>query len=571
MRLINLLTILIGLSASLVAWAGESAPADLVLQHGRVVTMNADQPQAEALAVRDRHIVAVGSDADIAPLIGKRTRVIDLDGRLAVPGFIEGHGHFMALGEAKTELDLTQARRWKDVLAMVAKVAKTVRPGEWILGRGWHQEKWDLPPNPNIDGLPLHASLDAVAPDNPVLLEHASGHAVFVNARALALAGIAADTPDPAGGEIVRDDKGRPIGMLRDNAMTPVYAVLDKVRAQRSRAEVEKAFRERVRLAAQDAVAKGITSFVDDGERFATVRQLKQLAGEGKLPLRLYVMINDEPIDALDKHLGEYKTLGYANDHFTVRAVGEIAADGALGTHSAWFMKPYSDQPNTTGVNVTSMPDIRRIAEIARREGFQLAVHAIGDRANHEVLDVYADVLDAHPEVRKLRWRIEHAQHLAPDDIPRFGKLGVTASMQSIHACSDGPYVVKRLGPTRAEQGAYIWHDLLASGALIANGTDVPVEDENPMPNFACAVSRRLADGSTFLPKQAMSRTQALRSYTLDNAWAIYQEDRLGSLAPGKLADIVVLSRDIMNVPVEKIAGTRVDYTIVGGDTVYAR
>jgi hypothetical protein len=264
--------------------------------------------------------------------------------------------------------------------------------------------------------------------------------------------------------------------------------------------------------------------------------------------------------------------VGYADGYFTVRAVGEVYSDGALGTHTAWFLKPYDDLPTSNGVSVLPPKDIQAWADVALKDGFQVTTHAIGDRANREVLDVYAAEFKAHPDAKDLRWRIEHAQHLDPTDIPRFAKLGVIASMQSIHECSDAPYVVKRLGEERAKDGAYAWRSLISSGALIANGTDVPVEDEDPIPNFYCAVTRRSKkDGVPFHPEQAMTREEALRSYTWNNAYATFTEDERGSLKPGKWADITVLSQDLLTVPEGKIPATQVVYTIVGGKIAYAQ
>jgi len=429
-----------------------------------------------------------------------------------------------------------------------------------------------------------------VSPANPVLLVHASGHAMFVNAAALKLAGISHGTADPAGGEIVRDASGEPIGMLRDNAMDQVRKAYGADLSKRTPAEVDAAFRRKVRLAAADAVSKGITSFADQGESFATLDALKKLAEEGGLPLRLYAMVSVErddqttaglpgaeqyagydALEQLRRFLPAHRVVDDAGGHFTVRTIGEVTSDGALGTHSAWFLKPYADLPQSTGVSVTPPSVIRQIADIALQDGYQMTVHAIGDRANREVLDVYQAEFAAHPEAHDLRWRIEHAQHLDPADIPRFGQLKVIASMQSVHACSDGPYVVKRLGGERASQGAYMWRALMRAGALIVNGTDVPVEDEDPIPNFYCAVTRQLKDGSRFYPAQVMTREEALRSYTWNNAYALFAEDELGSLKPGKRADITVLSQDILTVPEAAILATKVVYTIVGGDIVYTR
>jgi len=562
--------------------------ADLVLEHGTLATLEANQPTAQALAVKDGRIVAVGSDADIQPYIGKATQVIDLKGKFATPGFIEGHGHFLELGDSLMQLDLTKAEDWDEIVAMVAEAAKKADPGAWIIGRGWHQEKWTHAPQPNVDGYPLHASLDAVSSHNPVMLTHASGHGVYVNAVLLDKVGIHKGTPDPEGGQILKDASGEPVGFLRDNAMNPVHKALDEAIKQRGEATNELYVRQAATIASMDALRKGITGFVDQGESFAALDELKKLAGEGVLKVRLYAEVDPgnsdygldaaagyqkyPPLEQLKRFLPEHRIVDYAEGYFSVRAVGEVYSDGALGTHTAWFLKPYDDLTDSTGVSVLAPADIRAWADAALTDHYQVTTHAIGDRANREVLDVYQAEFKAHPDAKDLRWRIEHAQHLDPADIPRFGKLGVIASMQSIHECSDAPYVVKRLGEERAKDGAYAWHSLIASGALIANGTDVPVEDEDPIPNFYCAVTRRSKkDGVPFHPEQAMTREEALRSYTWNNAYATFTEAERGSLKVGKWADITVLSQDLLTVPEGKIPDTQVIYTIVGGKIAYSR
>lgn len=558
--------------AGLLAAAGCRArptPADLVLRGGKVATVDSSRPEAEAIAISGDTIVAVGSDAEIGRFVGPDTRVLELHGALAIPGFIEGHGHLMALGESLTELDLRSADSWEEIVRRVKAAADSAAPGRWIVGRGWHQEKWTHPPDSAVGGLPNGRALDAAVPDRPVLLEHASGHAVFVNRRALRAAGIGDSTPDPEGGEIVRDARGRAIGMLRDNAMAPVWDALNRARSGQDSASLEPVWRRQLGLAVRDALSHGITSFQDEGEPTKVLEFLKRTAGRGELPIRVYAMVEQAPDSVLAAELPALRTIGYGGRHLTIRAVGELYADGALGTHTAWMLRPYDDQPSTRGLARTPLQELRGMAEVAVRDGFQLSIHAIGDRANREALDLYASLRSEHPELGDPRWRIEHAQHLSPTDIPRFAKLGVVASMQAIHACSDGPWVIKRIGERRAREGAYAWHRLLESGAVVTNGTDVPVEPLDPIPNFVCAVTRRLPDGSLFFPEEAMSRRQALRAYTLSAAYAAFQEDVVGSLAPGKLADVTVLSRDILTVPAEELPETRVLYTIVGGRVEY--
>ncbi|HUA21855.1 MAG TPA: amidohydrolase [Bryobacteraceae bacterium] len=552
------------------AWA---QPADLVLRNGKLVTLESALPEAQALAAKNGRIAAIGSNQAMAAWIGPHTRVIDLAGRLAIPGYIEGHGHFTALGASKLELNLRDARNWDEIVAQVAAAARQAKPGTWILGSGFHQAKWDRPPSPSVEGFPVHDSLSKVSPRNPVWLTHASGHAGFANAEAMRLAGITQGTPDPSGGQILRDAQGRPTGLLKERAQELVERALASYRAQRSPAEIAEEARHEIALAERECLSKGITTFEDAGSPPATVDLFRSLAEQGKLGLRLWVMLR-APNTELAPNLTKYRMSGIGDDHLTVRAIKRFA-DGALGSHGAWLLAPYSDlppdAPNRNGINVEPMSDIRVTAELAIRNGYQLCVHAIGDRANREVLNLYESVFKEHPDKKNLRWRIEHAQHLDPADIPRFGQLGVIASMQAVHCTSDGPFVIARLGYARAKAGAYVWQKLMRSGAIVTNGTDTPVEDVDPIAGFYAAVSRKLKDGTVFFPDQRMSRMEALRSYTYNNAYAAFQEVEKGSLRVGKLADITVLSQDILTIPEDEIPQAKVDYTIVGGKVMYQR
>jgi predicted amidohydrolase YtcJ len=550
-------------------------PADLVLRNGKIVTMEASAPEAQGLAARNGRIVAVGSNQDMLRFIGPSTKLIDLQGRLAVPGLIEGHGHFMSLGESKTELNLRDAKNWDEIVAMVAAAAREAKPGEWILGQGFHQAKWDRPPAPNVQGFPLHARLSQVSPHNPVWLTHASGHAGFANAETLRLAGITRSTPDPAGGEILKDAQGNPTGLLNEEAENLAERALASYRAHRSPEDREAQDRKQAELAVRECLSKGITTFEDAGSPMATIDLFQRLANENRLGLRLWVMLRQQNAD-IAPNLKKYRITDAGNQHLTVRAI-KRQIDGALGSRGAWLLEPYSDlppgAPNNRGLNTEDLDDIRKTAELAIENGFQLCTHAIGDRANREVLNLYQSVFEEHPDKRgkDLRWRIEHAQHLNPADIPRFAALGVIASMQGIHCTSDGPFVVARLGVQRAEEGAYVWQKLMKSGAVVNNGTDTPVEDVDPIACFHASVSRKLKDGRRFFPDQRMSRMEALRSYTLSNAYAAFEETVKGSLKTGKLADVTVLSKDITTIPEDEIPSAKVDYTIVGGKVLYAR
>lgn len=534
-------------------------PADLVLRNGRIVTLDDLVPEAQALASRGGRIVAVGRDAEIGRYIGPSTRVIDLAGRLATPGFIEGHGHFLGLGDAKLQLDLTTAQSWAQVVAMVADAVMRARPGELIRGRGWHQDEWTPAPSRVVQGFPLHDDLSAVSPYHPVLLVHASGHATFANARAMELAAVSRQTPDPPGGEIVRDVDGDPTGTFLETAA----GLFDRVRQSAAPADP----RRQAELAQREALSKGITTFHDAGSSFEAVDLFKTMADDGSLRLRLWVMLR-ESNERLVSRMADYRLIGYGGDRLTVRAI-KRSIDGALGSRGAWLLEPYADVPSTSGLNTTPVDEIEETARLAIANGYQLCVHAIGDRANRETLDLYERTFAAHAGEADRRWRIEHAQHLHPDDIPRFAALGVIASMQGVHAASDGPWVPDRLGDRRAEEGAYVWQKLLQSGAVVVNGTDAPVEDVSPIHSFYASVSRRLADGSVFYPDQRMSRLEALRSYTLSAAYAGFEDRLKGSLAPGKLADVVVFSKDILTIPEDEIPTAEIVYTIIGGQVVH--
>jgi predicted amidohydrolase YtcJ len=547
--------------------AGAQETADLVLVNGRVVTVDDGQPEARAVAIVGDRISAVGSDRMIRRHVGPGTQVIDLAGRLVVPGFIEGHGHFLGLGEALLNLDLTVAESWDEIVAQVAAAVAKAEDGEWIVGRGWHQEKWRTVPAGSVDGVPTHHSLSAVSPRNPVVLTHASGHASFANAMAMRLAGVDRNTRPPPGGEVVKDESGEPTGLLRERAQAPVSAARARALAGRTEEERRAHFRSVVELAGREALAKGVTTFHDAGASFAAIDGFRQLAEAGELPIRLYVMVRGESNEVMARRLQEYRMSGVGDNHLTVRSI-KRQIDGALGAHGAWLLEPYDDLPST-GLVLESVQEVTRTAEIAMENGFQLNTHAIGDRANREVLDIYQRVFEANPDREDLRWRIEHAQHIHPADVPRFAELGVIASMQGVHGTSDAPWVPRRLGAERAAATSYRWQDLWRSGAVVTNGTDAPVEDLDPIASFWASVSRQLPDGTRFDPDQRMTREQALRSYTLNNAFAAFEEDVKGSITPGKLADLAVLSRDIMTVPEDEIRQARVVYTIVGGQGAY--
>jgi predicted amidohydrolase YtcJ len=545
----------------------QAPPADLVLTNGRIVTVEDARPEVEAIAVSGDRIQALGSAAEIKPMIGPNTKVIDLQGQLAIPGFVESHGHFTGVGGAQLQLNLMNVDSWDKIVAMVAEAVSHAKPGQWIYGRGWHQEKWTSKPTPNVEGFPTHASLDKVSPNNPVLLVHASGHAAFANGKAMELSGIRRPTESPAGGEILRDAAGDATGLMRERAQRLIKSGAGEPPPTAD----ETAARDRkvLELASQEVLAKGITTFEDAGSPLATIDRMRAMIDEGKIGVRLWVMVRQDNAVIAPK-LAQYKMIDYGGGHLTVRAIKK-QIDGALGSRGAWLLAPYSDKPDSSGLETETVAEIDATAKLAAQNGFQLCVHAIGDRANRETLNIFERALGPNAKSKDLRWRVEHAQHISAQDIPRFGRMGVIASMQGIHCTSDAPYVLERLGPARAQEGAYVWQKLMKTGAVVANGTDAPVEDVDPIPNYYATVSRKLKDGTVFYPDQRMSRMEALKSYTINGAYAAFEENNRGSLKVGKYADITVLSKDILKVPEDEIPSAKVVYTIVGGRILYQR
>jgi len=539
------------------------APADLVLRGGRVVTLDDRRPEAQAIAARRGSIVAVGTTAEINRFVGPATQVIELAGRLAIPGFIEGHGHFTGIGEGKLNLELMNTKSWNQIVNMVSVAAEKAKPGEWIYGRGWHQEKWTSTPEPNVEGFPMKESLDKVSPNNPVILTHASGHATFVNSKALELSKVTKDTPNPEGGEILKDKAGNPTGLMRETASGLIRRGTGAPTP--TAAETEARNRRILELADQEVISKGITSFQDAGSGWDVINRIKQQIDAGRMRVRLWVMArNVDPQTLLAN-----RVVGYGGNQLTVRAI-KMSADGALGSRGAWLLAPYADKADSAGLGRMTVEQIRTASQAAYDAGYQVCIHAIGDRANREVLNAYEETFKKNGRNGKdLRWRIEHAQHISGADIPRFGQLGVIAAMQGVHCTSDAPWVEPRLGAARAEEGAYVWQKLMKSGAVVTNGTDAPVEDVDPIASYYATVTRKAPDGKVFYGDQKMTRLEALKSYTLANAFAAFEEDIKGSLVPGKLADITVLTKDIMAVPDDEIRTAKVAYTIIGGRIVY--
>jgi len=564
-RLFYLLTLLLLFSCS-----NKDEQAEVVIINADMITMNEDQPKAEALAIKGQRIMKVGTNAEIQAMVNEGTKVIDAKNQFVMPGFIEGHGHFTGIGGSLINLNLLNSKNWNQILLQVSEKVKTAEPGEWIIGRGWHQEKWDEELDRQVEGYPFHDELSAIAPDNPVLLSHASGHASFANKKAMDLVGINKETPDPSGGHIIRDGNGEAIGVFEERAEEVLWKLYQEYYDQLSKEEQKAQWKKGVQLAEQECLSKGITSFQDAGSSYEDIAWFKEMALAGELNLRLWAMLRHS-YDEMKDNLSSLPIVNAGDYFFTVKAI-KTEVDGALGARGAWLLNHYHDKPGHYGQNTTTIEEVSNIADLAYANDMQLCVHAIGDRANREVLDIMEKNFTKNPDKKDLRWRIEHAQHLNPDDIPRFKSLGVIASMQGIHCTSDAPFVVDRLGEDRARTGAYAWRALLDNGVVIANGTDAPVEDVSPIASYYASVSRKRIDsGLTFFPEQAMTRQEALYSYTLGNAYAAFEEKEKGSLEEGKLGDVVILSKDLLNCAEEEIIDTEVMMTMVGGVVKYER
>lgn len=540
--------------------------ASLILRNARIHTMDVSKPTAEAVAMLGDRILKVGSESEVIKHQGRGTKVIDAKGSFVMPGLIEGHGHIHGMGASLIELNLMKAANWDEILAMVAKAAAQAKPGDWIVGRGWHQEKWDRKPSPSHLGYPYHESLDKVSPRNPVMLTHASGHSTYANAAAFRLAGITSKTEAPKGGDIVKDPSGKLVGVLEETAQGLVSGAYSKWLSLKSESERKTEWQRSIRLAEEECLRNGITTFVDAGSSFKQIEWMRELAAQDRLKIRHWMMVR-AGIESLKKQADVFPVMNEGKGRLTVNAI-KVSLDGALGSYGAWLLEPYSDRTGFMGQNTFSVPELREIARLAWDRNIQLCVHAIGDRANRETVDIFAEQIRRNKS-KDHRWRVEHAQHVHPSDIPRFREWSIIASMQGIHCTSDAPYVPKRLGDERAATESYMWRSFIDAGVLVNNGTDVPVEDIDPFANLHASVTRQTANGAAFYPAQRMTRFEALRSYTLDNARAMFQEKDKGSIAVGKLADMVIMSEDLLNCPEEKIRSARVKMTILAGEVAY--
>ena len=534
--------------------------ADLVLTNGRIYTVDNARPHASALAVRGGRVLFVGSDAEAKVLAGPFTLVIDLHGATVVPGIVDAHAHLLGLGNTLQRANLVGSTSYDEVISRVKAWAKDVKPGAWIQGRGWDQNLW-----PTRE-FPTHEELSRAFPNNPVVLTRIDGHALLANAKAMELARVTAATADPSGGRIVRLASGAPSGVFVDNAKS----LIDRAIPAATRFDDRRA----ILAAISEANRLGLTGIHDAGEDAETIGIFEELAKAGNYNLRNYVMLSDpgEPGSAAtlrNPYIQRGPQSALYDGHLWIRAI-KLYADGALGSRGAALLAPYSDEPSNSGLLLSKPEHIEAWAETALRRGFQVNVHAIGDRGNRIVLDAFDSALKKVPKADH-RFRIEHAQVLSPEDIPRFARLGVIPSMQATHQTSDMRWAQDRVGPQRI-RGAYAWRSLLNTGVVIPNGTDFPVEEVNPLLTFHAAVTRQdpsnLPAGGWY-PEQKMTREEALQSMTIWPAYAGFQESILGSLTPGKYADFVILDRDIMHVPDTEILGTRVISTWIGGKRVY--
>lgn len=533
--------------------------ADAVFVNGNIHTGNSKQPRAEAIAVKDGRISFVGANTAARKLAAKETRIIDLSGKNALPGLTDAHCHIFGIGEREMHLNLEGTNSRDDFLAKVKERVAQTEPGKWVTGRGWIETFW------KPAEFPTAADLDAIAPNHPVFLTRADGHAAVANSAALRLAGITADTPSPFGGEILKDKaSGAPTGMLLDHAQE----ILEKHIPAPTTADKEKA----LLLGAQRSVELGWCQVQNAGSSLEDVAVMRGLFETGKLKLRIYNAVSGPGAPA-NHLLSEGVVVGAYGGRFTQRTI-KFYADGALGSRGAALLEKYADA-DTSGFFTNKPEALRPAFEQALRRGIQVQTHAIGDRANRLVLDLYAEVFKAVPaaerKVAEPRWRVEHAQVINPQDIPRFAKLGVIPSMQPSHAISDLFFAPSRLGKERLG-GAYAWQSLIKSGAIIPGGSDAPVERGEPMIEFYAAVARKSVKGESkegWHPEQAVTRAQALKMFTIWPAYAAFEEKERGSIEVGKLADLTVLSADIMEIPKAEILKTRCLMTVIAGEVVF--
>ncbi|MEC7621922.1 MAG: amidohydrolase [Candidatus Neomarinimicrobiota bacterium] len=543
----------------------ETEKADMIIHNGTIYTMNDLMPTTESVAIRNGKIIALGKYRDLDDLITPRTKIINLNGAMMTPGLIEGHGHFYGLGLAKMQLDLSTAESYAELVSMVADAIDRSTPGEWILGRGWHQSKWSDNADSFIKGFQTHDSLSKISPNNPVWLKHASGHAGFANQKAMDIAGVSSETEFGFGGEIIKDLSGNPTGVFNERAQGLISKHVDTNLGKDSDLRA-------IELAVKTCLENGITSFHDAGTGNKTITTLRSAIDKKLLKVRVYAMLTSRDTSLLNQWYKKGPEIGTGNDFLTIRSI-KLNADGALGSRGAWLIDEYTDRPGHFGMATQSMDYVYKVAKNGIQNGFQVNSHAIGDRANREILDQYEKVFNEFPKLSKdHRWRIEHAQHIDPKDIPRFGSLKVIASIQGIHMSSDRPWAINRLGQKRIVESAYVWRDLINHGAILINGSDVPVEPIDPIASFYASTTRKTLKGlpsSGYEPEQKMTRIEAMKSYTINAAYGAFEEKLKGSIEIGKYADFAVFSQNLITIPDDKILETKILYTIVNGKIEY--
>ena len=543
----------------------EDQKADMIIHNGVIYTMNDLNPITEAVAVGDGKIIALGKYRDLDPLINAKTKIINLSGAMMTPGIIEGHGHFYGLGLAKMQLDLSKTESYQDLIDMVSDAVRNSNPGEWILGRGWHQSKWSDNKDDFVKGFQTHDRLSEVSPNNPVWLKHASGHAGFANQNAMDIANVNRETEFGFGGEIIKDLSKEPTGVFNERAQGLISSHIDNNLSEDSDIRA-------IELAVKTSLENGITSFHDAGTGKKTIEILREAINRGILKVRIYAMLTSRDTTLLNEWYKKGPEIGTGGDLLTIRSI-KLNADGALGSRGAWLIDEYTDRPGHFGMPTQSMEYVYRVAKNGLLSGFQVNSHAIGDKANREILNEYEKVFNEHPDLAAdHRWRIEHAQHVAPADIPRFGRMKVIPSIQGIHMSSDRPWAIDRLGKKRIEESAYVWRDLIDHGAILINGSDVPVEPIDPIASFYASTTRKTLKGFPdfgYEPKQKMTRIEALKSYTLNAAYGAFEENIKGSIEIGKYADFTVFSQNLITIPEDKILDTKILYTIVNGVVEY--
>lgn len=540
---------------------------DLLITNADIYPVTSTEVEYDAIGVKDGKIVALGKSEDLKTAYANVVSELDAKGQFLMPGFIEGHGHYSGLGKSIQNLNFLTDTSWQQITAKVESKVKDLEPGAWIYGRGWHQEKFTVAPEQSEQKYPTHHTISEIAPDHPVILVHASGHSLFANEKAMELAGINLETPDPSGGKIIRDRDKNAIGVFEERAMTAIRRTYEDYLLEMPEAERKVIWKDAIKLAEREALGKGITSFQDAGSKFYELEWYEEMARAGELDIRLWVMARHSAAE-LNGKISEYRMLDIGDGFYSCRAL-KSELDGALGAHGAWMLEEYSDKEGFYGQNTTEVSEVEKIAKIAYDNNMQLCVHAIGDKANRSTLDIF-EAYKKRDTTQDLRWRVEHAQHLHPDDIPRFKTIGAIASMQGVHCTSDAPFVETRLGHERSEEGAYAWRSLLDAGAVVVNGTDAPVEDVDPMASIYASVTRKRTNPDMeFIPEQRMTREEALYSYTMAPAFAGFEEDKKGSIDVGKYGDFVILDKNLLKCTEEELLTANILYTIVGGKIKY--